>query len=200
MNSHAARLATKEAVLPAVLPRVSIPGSYREYAMAKTKTYYEKLKDPRWQKKRLEILNRSDFSCERCGDKESTLNVHHLRYIKGNDPWDYSGSDLMAMCESCHEGWHILKDAIDAAIAGMNQDQMEQLFGCALGIYSRSRPSQVIPCPTAPMALGVAAVYYLKYPQIGDLINSEKTEFTGAELTERMFDSHPDMKALAGKQ
>jgi len=27
-------------------------------------TYSEKLKDPRWQKKRLEILSRDNFTCE----------------------------------------------------------------------------------------------------------------------------------------
>lgn len=43
-------------------------------------TYYEMLKDPRWQKKRLEIMERDEFACRDCGDKESTLNVHHTYY------------------------------------------------------------------------------------------------------------------------
>ena len=44
------------------------------------KSYYEKLLDPRWQKKRLEILNRDEFKCRSCGDDKSTLHVHHGYY------------------------------------------------------------------------------------------------------------------------
>jgi len=40
-------------------------------------TYAEKLRDPRWQRRRLEKLDAADFHCESCGDGESTLHVHH---------------------------------------------------------------------------------------------------------------------------
>ncbi len=40
--------------------------------------YSEKLKDPRWQKKRLEIFQRDEFHCQQCGDGENTLCVHYL--------------------------------------------------------------------------------------------------------------------------
>ena len=39
--------------------------------------YVEKLKDPRWQRKRLEILQRDDWKCYWCKDDKTTLNVHH---------------------------------------------------------------------------------------------------------------------------
>ena len=42
------------------------------------KTYLEKLKDPRWQKKRLEILERDGWKCMACGEKEKTLRVSIL--------------------------------------------------------------------------------------------------------------------------
>ena len=63
-------------------------------------TYSDKLKDPRWQKKRLEILNRDNFTCTLCLDKESTLNIHHLKYT-GN-PWDTPNECLITLCEDCH--------------------------------------------------------------------------------------------------
>jgi hypothetical protein len=66
-------------------------------------SYAEKLKDPRWQRKRLEILQRDDFTCKKCGDKQTTLHVHHRRYFKGNDPWDYPNELLVTLCEDCHE-------------------------------------------------------------------------------------------------
>lgn len=72
--------------------------------MAKSKTYSEKLKDPRWQRRRLEILSRSDFTCENpgCGSKTNTLHVHHLDYLPNAEPWEYSDEYLMALCEPCH--------------------------------------------------------------------------------------------------
>jgi len=58
------------------------------------RSYAEKLKDPRWQRKRLEVMKRADFACENCGDRESTLNVHHGYYEPGLDPWEYSDNAL----------------------------------------------------------------------------------------------------------
>jgi 5-methylcytosine-specific restriction endonuclease McrA len=66
-------------------------------------TYAEKLKDPRWQKKRLEVLNRDGFACTECGNKTETLHVHHLYYITNRDPWDYPNWALRTLCSECHE-------------------------------------------------------------------------------------------------
>jgi hypothetical protein len=62
--------------------------------------YKEKLKDPRWQKKRLEIFNRDKFACICCGSKEKELQVHHLKYL-GN-PWDVDNIHLETLCKDCH--------------------------------------------------------------------------------------------------
>lgn len=67
------------------------------------KQYLEKLKDPRWQKMRLQILERDEWSCCICYDRESTLHVHHRFYTKGIEPWDYPPEALVTLCESCHE-------------------------------------------------------------------------------------------------
>lgn len=71
--------------------------------------YSELLRDPRWQKKRLEILERDNWSCESCGSKDNTLHVHHLKYQKGN-PWDTDERYLQTLCDKCHEE----ESAIDA--------------------------------------------------------------------------------------
>jgi len=67
-----------------------------------SKEYSEKLKDPRWQKKRLEILNRDGWSCKYCSTKEKTLHVHHLFYFKNKDPWDIPDGFLVSLCSDCH--------------------------------------------------------------------------------------------------
>lgn len=74
------------------------------------KTYSEKLRDPRWQKKRLEILSRDEWTCQGCGDDKSTLHVHHRWYETGNEPWDYSNAALVTLCEECHETEEINKE------------------------------------------------------------------------------------------
>lgn len=66
------------------------------------KTYKEKLRDPRWQKKRLLAMERENFRCSRCGSEDSTLHVHHIKYIFGRDPWDYPFENLITLCEKCH--------------------------------------------------------------------------------------------------
>lgn len=66
-------------------------------------SYSEKLKDPRWQKKRLSVLNKSKFKCELCNDKNETLHVHHLSYEKNKEPWDYPLSNFKCLCSTCHE-------------------------------------------------------------------------------------------------
>jgi 5-methylcytosine-specific restriction endonuclease McrA len=45
--------------------------------MTAYKTYSEKLTHPKWQRKRLEILNRDGFKCVLCGNEEMQLQIHH---------------------------------------------------------------------------------------------------------------------------
>ncbi|MHB9110427.1 MAG: HNH endonuclease [Armatimonadota bacterium] len=72
--------------------------------MANYKTWSEQLKDPRWQKKRLEIMERDKFRCRWCLNEESTLTVHHSYYEKGLKPWEYPNESLVTLCEECHRG------------------------------------------------------------------------------------------------
>ncbi len=69
------------------------------------KTYSEKLKDPKWQRKRLEIMQRDDFTCqgyhEQCEGKQ--LQIHHIYYKKGKEPWEYDNDELITLCEDCHK-------------------------------------------------------------------------------------------------
>jgi hypothetical protein len=73
--------------------------------MAKT-SYWQKLRDPRWQKRRLEIMDRDKFACRMCGNDRETLNVHHLAYERNGEPWDTDEYLLVTLCEPCHEEFH----------------------------------------------------------------------------------------------
>lgn len=66
-------------------------------------TYSEKLRDPRWQKKRLKILERDNWECQYCCEKTKTFHVHHLYYEHGREPWEYPDESLKTLCFECHE-------------------------------------------------------------------------------------------------
>jgi len=73
------------------------------------KSYSELLKDPRWQKRRCEIYQRDNWTCQMCGNglyDGVPLNVHHHVYHKGYMPWEYKDSDLITLCEDCHAKLH----------------------------------------------------------------------------------------------
>ena len=65
--------------------------------------YAKKLRSPKWQKMRLQILERDKFTCRHCGETEKPLHVHHCFYNKGAQPWDYESGTLVTLCEDCHE-------------------------------------------------------------------------------------------------
>ena len=68
-------------------------------------SYQEKLKDPRWQRKRLEIMQRDGFKCRSCGCDDETLHVHHWRYA--GEPWEGDDKDKTTVCETCHDRIHL---------------------------------------------------------------------------------------------
>lgn len=65
-------------------------------------SYSDKLRHPLWQKKRLEILQRDNFTCLLCGDTETELHIHHMEYIRGREPWEYENLVLKTLCKHCH--------------------------------------------------------------------------------------------------
>jgi hypothetical protein len=66
-------------------------------------TYAEKLKNPLWQKKRLEVFDRDNYTCTVCEDKDTELHVHHKEYSFGKEPWEYDIENFTTLCKHCHE-------------------------------------------------------------------------------------------------
>lgn len=98
------------------------------------KTYWEKLQDPKWQKKRLEVMNNASFCCEICGNSEFSLNVHHKEYISGREPWEYELNQLVCLCKSCHDSEHFIHDAFRKIVSTLPVD----------GPYSKSEVLTVL--------------------------------------------------------
>lgn len=83
------------------------------------KKYSEQIKSPKWQKKRLEILNRDNFTCQICGCVDKTLHVHHVIYIPGRSIWEYEDNQLVTLCEDCHVKEHALSDFVSNIITDL---------------------------------------------------------------------------------
>lgn len=120
MSTHAARVAPENTDFSARPAVVRLYAERMEKRMSGN-SYAQKLRDPRWQKKRLEIMGRDEFACRMCGDRKSTLNVHHIFYTRGADPWDYPDTALVTTCNACHEELHVSDFGpriVEALIAG----------------------------------------------------------------------------------
>ena len=72
---------------------------------SRRKKYHKKYLDVRWQRRRLEVLERDSFTCQSCLDDEEsasedvrrlTLHVHHLWY-EGTNPWDAPAEALITL-------------------------------------------------------------------------------------------------------
>lgn len=86
--------------------RCFLPGRFAESAMHK-KTYAEQLLDPRWQQLRLRVFERDNWTCRNCGDKEKTLNAHHVQYHPYSEgPWEYYIETIITLCKDCHSEEH----------------------------------------------------------------------------------------------
>lgn len=68
--------------------------------------YTDLLKDPRWQRKRLEIMNRDNWKCGICHDDSEMLVVHHKYYDKDKMPWQYPNKAYITLCFDCHNELH----------------------------------------------------------------------------------------------
>jgi len=82
-------------------------------------TYADKLKDPRWQKRRLAIMERDGWQCANCHEAKMTLAVHHRIYYEGRDPWEYDDGLLVTLCERCHDHEHKCRTEVEECAGRM---------------------------------------------------------------------------------
>lgn len=151
-------------------------------------SYYQLLRHPQWQKKRLRCMEAAGFSCQDCGTTDRTLNVHHRYYSKGKKPWEYPDHALVTLCDDCHKNRHDLMDEIKVRLGFLEPSHLLQALGYLKGLnflhdldYSDASSATIIIGDSDEEALGVAEAYGIpgSYDQIATL--SGRT-FTGHEL------------------
>lgn len=110
-------------------------------------SYAEQLRDPRWQKKRLEIMERDGWACRRCSATTKTLNVHHIAYFPRTEPWNHPSHMLITLCEDDHKEEENGKSSANAKL-------IEVLRGCGAMNHDIERIAQVIrELGNSPLAL-----------------------------------------------
>lgn len=109
-------------------------------------TYSEQLKDPRWQKKRLEVLQRDNFKCCECSEDTITLHVHHRYYVAKRMAWEYPNVTYVTLCKNCHkvDGENPYWETILSEIMAAGEDVAGSL-SCSLASF---RMGGILPTQT----------------------------------------------------
>lgn len=92
-------------------------------------TYREQLLHPKWQQRRLSMLEAAGWECANCGASENTLHVHHRQYFKGRAVWEYDDTELVVLCDPCHSNEHVDLDLLKKLLAQMPAGQVAALLG-----------------------------------------------------------------------
>lgn len=65
--------------------------------------FFKSYQTAEWQRKKNAVLERDNYTCQICGEKNGLMQVHHISY-KRCDGKAYSApmGDLVTLCEECH--------------------------------------------------------------------------------------------------
>ena len=145
--------------------------------------YEDKLRDPRWQRKRLAIMSAAGWKCQDCGDHEEELHVHHLLYSADRDPWDYADVSLLCICNTCHTIRHLNQAKVKA--------HAERLSAVTKNIYVFNRWWRFTKelqslHPETRVLLGQIMLEYKTFEKsVKDRVGALKMKLFKANLTER---------------
>jgi hypothetical protein len=125
--------------------------------------YWKKLSDRRWQRKRLEILERAGFECESCGDasNEKQLHIHHTYYEKGVEPWEYPEESLMCVCKDCHKRMEHIRLRLLKAAKPADQ---ERIIGYAKGLVMYNGEAESVKLDSAEEVIGACCALRIAHP------------------------------------
>jgi len=98
-------------------------------------TFKEQYTHPKWQKKRLEVLENYGFECSSCGGTENTLHVHHKIYRKNSKIWEYDNDELDCLCERCHGIEHHIDGQLKERLVFLGCGEKETLIGFSIAYH-----------------------------------------------------------------
>jgi len=132
-------------------------------------SYTDLLKHPKWQRKRLEILERAEFKCESCGDAESTLHVHHGYYERDKKPWEYPNESLHCLCEKCHGEAERQRSDFKELCKGLSPYDYSRLSGYVAAMLMEADVVSCVPVADYEFANGLGDYFRVPATQVIDL-------------------------------
>ncbi|MGB4258342.1 MAG: hypothetical protein WBL15_11640 [Phycisphaerae bacterium] len=140
-------------------------------------TYAEKLRDPRWQRKRLEIMERAGFHCEACGSDQDALNVHHGYYERGLEPWEYPSETLHCLCERCHLEHHAAELEVRRDIGKLGIGEICQVLGYVRAMLAEHHEdeSKIVDVGDYVGAIGVGHYFRISPDRAMEVLDKEGT-------------------------
>jgi hypothetical protein len=143
-------------------------GDYRSYS--------DKLKDPKWQQKRLRVFEKAGFRCGRCHVETKMLHVHHAYYEKGVKPWEYPDESLHCLCVDCHEHVQQISSLLQREIGTIGLAGAEQLLGYAMGVKSQIAPMAKLQVFSPHVLQGIADAWALPTESVQRTIHDSITD------------------------
>lgn len=71
--------------------------------------HHQFYKDPRWIRKRANILRRDEYMCRQCkryGKTTAATTVHHIHPLDQRPDLALVNDNLLSLCNKCHDGMH----------------------------------------------------------------------------------------------
>lgn len=101
------------------------------------KEYMAKLRDPRWQEHKNNVLLRDDYTCTWCGSGRKggrNLQVHHGFYSREfENPWEYPMESLFTLCELCHKQAEVVKQQVYRALGHLHPKYQHHVYADIVG-------------------------------------------------------------------
>ena len=130
-------------------------------------TYAERLEDPRWKAKSLEIIRKNFGICFHCGNVPAFPEVHHRWYERGKEPWEYPDCCYAVYCGECHQHAQVLMLQMQQA-TGVLSLAMQELLIAFVNRYSCWHLQDVLSITDPEIARRAARDCFLQAAKIGD--------------------------------
>ena len=121
------------------------------------KDYMAKLRDPRWQKHKNEVLERDCYTCTWCRaglNDGRNLQVHHGFYSREfESPWEYPKASLFTLCEKCHEQAEVLKRQVLERLGHLHPKYHHHIYNDLLAAVEALKEGEPFEPLDAPWAI-----------------------------------------------
>lgn len=148
------------------------------------KSYWDLLQDPKWQRRKSEILARDEWTCQECGNNEQTLHVHHKGYLKNLKPWEYEDWSLVTLCADCHKKTTHSIDKLKESLTRLEPCDVDVVRGFIDSCISaqRTNPPPFDMEPSLEYASGMAAYFIGRAAEIHEAFSGWRAEDTDVDF------------------